>query len=237
MTETIDRPKIEHLSLAALDVHAIERDWSKGFLEHWRYVECPHCPECDEPTRWIAGTDLPEFDNPADPEAYDRQHSETWEAWRCINTDCERFGQETEPDEAGAEGPMMNYSYELPCFELDENRAAERIAHLPLCIVLSDDPHHEEAGLPALALTGGGMDLTWEIAEAYMTLGYLPPLDYCHLPAMCGRGTLSYGGEYGGQSLSERDAWIIAGCRRSIAEGRERLTWRLRHLENNLGQL
>jgi hypothetical protein len=95
----------------------------------------------------------------------------------------------------------MNYFYPLP----DESRYggaldkydAQAIINLPLCLV------NLETGEYGLALTGGGMDLSWEICEAYIRLGYLPPFHFCDLPRMAGRGT------------SARDRAIIRGCKRS----------------------
>ncbi len=91
--------------------------------------------------------------------------------------------------------PMMNYYYPLPG-EFDGEDAA-KIDHLPLCIVhfLEDDSY-------ALALTGGGMNLSWEICEAHMRLGYLPPTHF-RLPRMAGTPP------------NERNRWIIDGCIRS----------------------
>ena len=75
-------------------------------------------------------------------------------------------------------GPMMNYHY--PVGRLDDaDEAARKIAHLPLCLIAW--PH----GGYSLALTGGGMDLSWEIAEAFMCLGQLPPVAF-EPPRMAG---------------------------------------------------
>lgn len=85
-----------------------------------------------------------------------------------------------------AEGPMMNYWY--PIDEQDsETRpfarsfnpvdAAGKLNDLPLCVVLVNGEY-------GLALTGGGMDLTWEICAAFIRLGMAPPLHFCDLPAM-----------------------------------------------------
>ncbi len=97
-----------------------------------------------------------------------------------------------------AEGPMMNYFYPLPTKPDDLEAAQKALINLPLCLVYLQDEN--EWGL---ALTGGGMDLSWEICEAYMRLGYLPPMHFCDLPRMCGRGT------------SAKDRWIMAGCKAS----------------------
>ncbi len=76
-----------------------------------------------------------------------------------------------------AEGPMMNYAH--PCAWSDMTEAARILVDLPVIPVLLRD------GTKALALTGGGMDLSWEIAEAYVRLGYLPPMRFAgDLPNM-----------------------------------------------------
>lgn len=90
--------------------------------------------------------------------------------------------QDDSPSQWGSDGPMMNYFYPVSDYTpggMDE--WAAKIADLPLCVVELD-------GERGLALTGGGMDLSWEIAEAYVRLGYYPPT-WLDLPAMSGRGT------------------------------------------------
>jgi hypothetical protein len=103
-------------------------------------------------------------------------------------------------DEA-SQGPMMNYAYPLPnSHDRDPAEMARVIADLPLCVVqLADNLR----GDYALALTGGGMNLSWEICAAYVACGYLPPVHFCDLPRMADRG----------QSASDRR--IIARCRES----------------------
>jgi hypothetical protein len=100
------------------------------------------------------------------------------------------------------EGPMMNYYYPLPGFSDDPREASARLVDLPLCLVRIGGPTEEDVW--ALALTGGGMDLRWEICEAFMRLGYLPPAHFADLPKMSGRGT------------SRRDRVIIRACLRSF---------------------
>lgn len=78
---------------------------------------------------------------------------------------------------------MMNYYYPLPDLhrvEDDPTVAASRIADLPLCVIEWQDDGY------ALALTGGGMDLSWEICEAFTRLGFLPPLHFSDLPGIAG---------------------------------------------------
>ena len=99
-----------------------------------------------------------------------------------------------------SDGPMMNFAYELPVcsyMNFDPEEAAIKIADLPLCIVQRDDKFY-------LALTGGGMDLSWEICTAYLRLGFLPPVRFADLPRMSGRGT------------SKVDRYIISACMQSF---------------------
>ena len=103
-----------------------------------------------------------------------------------------------------AEGPMMNYYYPMGVPEFYRAHstiwdAAKLLVDLPLCIV-----NFSEDDSIALALTGGGMDFSWEICEAFMLLGELPPLHFSRPPRMAGRGE------------SARDEWILSGCRESI---------------------
>jgi hypothetical protein len=115
----------------------------------------------------------------------------------CQNEDCERYG-ECMGAEAGREGPMMNYYYpfEEPRW-FDPTEDAKLIADLPLCIVRVHDTY-------GLALTGGGMNLSWEIVEAFTRLGMLPPTDHVDLPRMAGF------------KRDERTSYLIAACRRAL---------------------
>lgn len=136
-------------------------------------------------------------------------------AWRCPKTGCAVNLTEQDIEDDG-EGPMMNYYYPLPDLRRvgdDPHEAASRIADLPLCVVEFQD------GGYALALTGGGMDLSWEICEAFTRLGFLPPVHFADLPAMTG------------YPRTEEHRYTIQACVRSaeVAEGwarrtRERLT-------------
>jgi hypothetical protein len=99
----------------------------------------------------------------------------------------------------------MNYAYALPG-SVDPYEAAPKIAHLPLCLVEWEDKSGRSGW--ALALTGGGMDLSWEICEAFMMLGELPPLKYAgRLPDLSGKH-------------GARARYVLAGARRSIQVAR-----------------
>lgn len=172
--------RVADLDVAAVFAESREMDWSEGYGEAWDSIECPSCPNCDAYCEW----------------------NEDEHGFVCPTPTCEGYGGEVDPyEDDGCEGPMMNYFYPVPTDVLDQSDAA-KIADLPLCVIVLHDT--EEVGL---ALTGGGMDLSWEICEAYMRLGFLPPADYCRLPHYAGRS---------GSALSERQRWVIDGCKRSL---------------------
>lgn len=90
--------------------------------------------------------------------------------------------------------PMMNYIYPLPdkeTFERDmqtlfgddwPTKIKKQLSNTTL-IQLLNEGYTENY---YLALTGAGMDFSWEICESYINLGYLPPLHFCDLPNMAG---------------------------------------------------
>jgi hypothetical protein len=106
-----------------------------------------------------------------------------------------------------AEGPMMSYWY--PCdVAKDPEGAAEKIRGCSMCIVRVNDTY-------GLALTGGGMDFSWEICAAYIHCGYLPPLKYAtDLPKMAGGVT--------------DGRLVLAGARKSVTVSKN---WDERALE------
>lgn len=110
-----------------------------------------------------------------------------------IAEEIEERARELAQDEPGEWEPMMNYAYPLPGFREDPEDAQARLEGLPVVVVLLDDE-------VVLALSGGGMNLSWEICEAYARLGYRPPLQFCELPRMAGRGE------------SDRDRALMALC-------------------------
>lgn len=75
--------------------------------------------------------------------------------------------------------PVFNYGYPLPD-RLDTDAAAEALVDLPMVVVEDCD-----TGDKYLVLSGGGMDMSWEIAASFLALGYRPPA-HLDLPAMAG---------------------------------------------------
>lgn len=76
--------------------------------------------------------------------------------------------------------PLMNYFYPLPRDISEE--AKKSLVDTCLCVV-------KVGGDTGFALSGGGMDLSWEICEAYILAGFLPPIHFCPLPMMADKGS------------------------------------------------
>jgi hypothetical protein len=92
---------------------------------------------------------------------------------------------------------MMNYWYPLGMNHKDGVDLAAKLGSGSLCVV-------EVGGRFGLALTGGGMDLSWEIADAFVRLGLLPPAHFADLPKMAGMGN------------TDRNLLVVAAMRRSL---------------------
>lgn len=120
---------------------------------------------------------------------FENQYLEDWE----IPLDLTEEEMENEDYE-----PMMNYIYPLPDnFEVPED-FREKLHNMTIVWINDEEKHY-------LALTGGGMDMTWEIAETYIDLGYYPPTAYCRLPRMAGK-------DYS----SKKNKRIIDACKESL---------------------
>ena len=183
MTTAILNPKESRYCDSVTAEHA-DYDWSSGYGEAWESYEAVRC---------ACGHILPPSESVCPvPQAEDYDEAKD-----------EYAGQHCDDDRASEDrqGPMMSGYWPLPGFRGDADTTAEAIVDLPLCLV-----HIEESDAWGLALTGGGMDLSWEIAEAYALVGFMPPAAI-ELPAMCGRGT------------SKRDRAIIATMRESYQTG------------------
>jgi len=107
--------------------------------------------------------------------------------------ECSKCGHEA----LTAEGPMMNYFYPLPKYIGTAHKLAEEIGAVCLCAV-----DHPELGM-GLALTGGGMDLSWEICAGYVAAGYLPPTHFSNLPVFA-------------QELDEENKLVLFAMKESL---------------------
>ena len=108
------------------------------------------------------------------------------------------------------EAPPMLYWY--PCQILNPKYAAEKLEGVPLCVV--DWLNRDERGL---ALTGGGMDHSWSICEAYIILGYLPPVHFIPPP------------DYGEYGVKQKK--ILAAMTRSTKVAKEWMQSRLESVQ------
>lgn len=154
-------------------------------------------------------------------------HGHTWryrEAVKCedCGTIVEMSGGPPECRNCGngylyAEGPMMNTWWPLPDSVSSPNVDSAQLLGLPLCIV---------EGTPGigLALTGGGMDLSWEITEAYIRLGYYPPATI-RLPRLAG------------MRASERNLKIVKALTKSLEAVKSRAVSQLSDLSDLIGRL
>jgi hypothetical protein len=157
----------------------------------WESMEAVVCEDCG---RWIVdGDDHGYVDADGNPAGADFDPDDDPENHPGSFSSCPRTGDSFR-DFREAEGPMMNYLYPIS-EDAFTSTHAHLIADLPLCLVQSADGVF-------LALTGGGMDLSWEICEGYILLGYLPPSHFW-LPAMADK------------ILDERTARIVAAVARS----------------------
>lgn len=124
-------------------------------------------------------------------------------------------------------GPLVDYVYPADFKRVGgiEN-AAIAIAHLPLCAVeFTITSGFLISG--GLAMTGGGMDISWKICEAYMRLGYLPPLYLCDLPRMAGK-----------KADEKTTWWVLHGClgsAKAATEHAHRITANLNELKQQCG--
>ena len=147
------------------------------------------------------------------PEYYDYSENIFGEDWEIP------FELTDEEMEAEEFTPMMNYRYPLPDFhhkigkmsEEEIKRALDDAGNITL---IFDDKNEEYY----LALTGAGMDFSWDIVQAYINLGYYPPTHFCDLPKMAG------------MELTPKREKSLQACRNSLIGMRHRV-------ENGLDRL
>ena len=196
-------PGLGTLSAAAIDSEPVGQSWEYETWEPvssaesgtWDYLEARECDDCgaailypdDHRATLVNGDGEPVAGDDGEPIRATEDDRDDWAeliedheeaedgpySWE----ECDHH--EEDARDLGAEGPMMNYYYPV---DLDDAAdAARKLADTCLCVVEVD-------GRDGLALTGGGMDLSWEIAAAFVTLGYLPPVHFADLPNMAGMG-------------------------------------------------
>ncbi len=175
---------ISELSLAALDVNSNPFDFGNGYGDTWGEVSVCllRCNFCEI-------TYIDDVYDEGDP---------------CPDQGCYELNTGTleRPDCA----PMMNYYYPLPYYEGDPEEDQltlyQSSANVVLVSMMGVD---EDDDTYALALSGGGMDLSFDICHAYILLGYAPPTQFCDLPDFAGQN-----------NRREPFASIIKACLRSV---------------------
>ena len=117
-----------------------------------------------------------------------------WDWWECKECDCGQDVHSVDPDcvcpkcglEHTFEGPMISYCWPLPYFTAAAEKTARKLAHLPVVLTHAEGCPLGEEFSYGLVLSGGGMDLSWELCEAYVSLGYIPPRKLWSLPDFSG---------------------------------------------------
>lgn len=227
------RTPVEDLSAACVDVTATRVDsWQQVFNEdfsasensgYWQSFWHLFTAEDDsEHTLIVATRDGQSVAVEIDGERVDLDDPQNWiedHPDSLTKADFQALA-ELEPHQWGAEGPMMNYWYALNTDDehgigpytktVDTIEAALRLAHANLCLV-------QVNGEFGLALTGGGMDMTWSIVQAFCQLGYLPPTAYCNNPG------------FAGPARGDQD-YLLAAMRRSLSVQVQRLQSQLEQL-------
>jgi hypothetical protein len=207
---------VDRMYCDSIDVKPVDFDWSEGYGETWETI----MPDTDDMSleqcrRWLDGAGY----DPPDPNPWDMEREQMVEELEAVSIECrddesdemlreavieniddgtidgieawrEQVREAIESDERYV--PIISYYYPLPHYrgcEGDDQLLLDREGGA-VCLARVDDE-------VVLALVGGGMDLSWDICEAYMLLGYLPPLHYCDLP------------EFAGMELTAKNRWIL----------------------------
>jgi hypothetical protein len=220
-TMTLTPYGLETLSVGALDARSrLVESWSDEFEDRLSYVEAFECEHEDD-----NGTTTYHLLN-AGGFTYAVRHGESLYSRETGGDDQLPDGLleqllEVEPYEHGSEGPVMNFLWPVEHARVTPADAAYNLRDLPLCVVVDGYDENEIVGL---ALTGGGMDLSWEIAQAYISIGFLPPLALLDLPNMAG----------------PHPAWkrdVVAAYRRGLAWMIENCQSRLTRLDDTEASL
>lgn len=171
------------LGRANVDTRAIDVDWQNmGHHGSWGIVPCDtltgYPPTAEEIEDF--GLEWGEREGEPAEEIQQRWAEYLDEDNRELCADLNQARWESSafdgPTEQSAE-PMMNYAWPVAC-EADESTARAVYDCGAVALVTID-------GEPHIALTGGGMDLSWGIARAYVAASQLPPA-VLDLPIMAG---------------------------------------------------
>ena len=160
------RTPVKEMWCNAIHEMPVDFDWSEEYADRWEVVypdldqwDAKRCQE------WLDGRGY-------DHNHVDRQDDDYLDDLREIVR--ERIYESDDYT------PVMSYYYPLPNLRMSNEQAQVAIEDTNCVVVNVKDEYGDWETV--LALAGGGMDLSWDICEAYMLLGYLPPLHFCRLP-------------------------------------------------------
>lgn len=237
----------QELSCDAINSTPQDIDWRTEAMgedmEGWTSYEAEECPDCGrdvvvsmlgEHQHRDIEPQIEVHDTPAEGSdfhciscghefevEYKTGEDYSFEVWECPECHTEHWEDLEERNGCtgyiNSEGPMMNYWYPVKISDCEQ--AARLISHLPLCVVEFAD------GRTGLALTGGGMDLSPQICQAFIALGYLPPVHFSNLPHFAG--------------WEKYESWVelVVCCQRSAEVERSRNDNRLSHLDDMLSKM
>jgi hypothetical protein len=163
MNKLTDKQKeiLENLTGNFIDAGSVGYDWSEGYADSWDIIR-PDASQFDE-TEIIEAAEL------YDIEIADFEHNEL----------IEEIQNEIWLDSQYE--PMMNYYTDLG--DVSGQDIAQKFNNSCFTVIEFD------TGNVGLALTGGGMDMSWSMARAFISAGYLPPEYICQLPKMGGENS------------------------------------------------
>ena len=159
------------LATESIDIRPTYFDWNnpenRGRWEMvYPNVSLMRVDECREILE-DRGAELPESEN-RDTPAETFADVESCREWQDCLT-------QSDKDYADDFCPMANTYYDIPNSQETAGLMQNRLRNSSMVIVIVDKA-------PKLATRGIGSNMKWEICEAFMALGFLPPLICCDLP-------------------------------------------------------
>jgi hypothetical protein len=154
------KAQIADLRCDCVNATPIDFDFGEVYGETWETVDPDLSSMSAEQIRELAsdhGVDLDDL--PADPDEF--------EEWTAAAADKLLESLRDNDDLA----PIMNYTYPIDGCNLESGEVQARLLGLPLVAVTI-------GGETRMALSGGGMDFSWQICEAYTRIGLLPPVHF-----------------------------------------------------------
>ncbi len=180
------------LSYDSIDAQSVLYDWTDGYGERWDTIQ-PDFSDIESVKKFLdmQGREYKgRYGSDTDSQYEERLTEQAEEVWQT-----DEFGH-----------PMMNYYYPFHLrYGADPSELQMKmfIEGGSTCLVMFEEE-------PVIVLTGGGMDLSWDICLAYILCGNFPPVRFCDLP------------DFAGQKSSETNLLIIAACQESCQGLKER---------------